>query len=124
MTTKAAGFDWSGHRVGAALPCRICGRPAICRDAADRPCHKVCADDRAAPSTPDTRGTNPMQDNELLTAALSAAGRGWHVFPLRPDDKRPAIERWEQRATTDPDRIRRCWTAGPYGIGLACGPSG
>lgn len=64
-----------------------------------------------------------MHHNELLTAALSAASRGWHVFPLRPGDKRPAIDRWEQRATTDPDRIRQCWTAGPYGIGIACGPS-
>jgi hypothetical protein len=65
-----------------------------------------------------------MHSNDLLTAALSAAGRGWHVFPLRPDDKRPAIDRWEQRATTDPDRIRRCWTAGTYNVGIACGPSG
>ncbi|TDB85590.1 bifunctional DNA primase/polymerase, partial [Actinomadura sp. KC216] len=31
---------------------------------------------------------------------------------------------WENRATTDPDRIPRCWTTGPYNIGIACGPSG
>jgi Bifunctional DNA primase/polymerase, N-terminal len=60
----------------------------------------------------------------LLPVALAAAARGWHVFPLRPDDKRPAVDRWEQRASTDPDRITRCWTAGPYGVGIACGPSG
>ncbi|WP_255347783.1 bifunctional DNA primase/polymerase [Actinoplanes sp. N902-109] len=65
-----------------------------------------------------------MPSNDFLTAALSAADRGWHVFPLRPDDKRPAIGKWEQRATIDPDRIRRCWTAGPYNVGIACGPSG
>jgi hypothetical protein len=67
------------------------------------------------------------------------------VFPLRPGDKRPAApdhpaERctgadprcaeagvhvgWEARATTDPDRIRRAWTARPYNVGIACGPSG
>lgn len=59
-----------------------------------------------------------------LTAALAAAERGWHVFPLHPDSKRPAVRDWEDRATTAPDRIRRCWGAGPYGIGIACGPSG
>ncbi|HLL35130.1 MAG TPA: bifunctional DNA primase/polymerase, partial [Streptomyces sp.] len=26
----------------------------------------------------------------LLRAALAAAGRGWHVFPLRPGSKVPA----------------------------------
>ncbi|MEU5939038.1 bifunctional DNA primase/polymerase [Micromonospora sp. NPDC047548] len=80
----------------------------------------------------------------MLAAALAHAARGWHVFPLRPDDKRPAFPDhpaddctgrdprcraaghhlgWEPRATTDPDRIRRAWSTRPYGIGLACGPS-
>lgn len=88
--------------------------------------------------------TRTMSDNPLLTAALGHAERGWHVFPLRPDDKRPAFPDhpaddctgrdprcrnagrhlgWEPRATTDPDRIRRAWTSRGYGIGLACGPS-
>lgn len=76
----------------------------------------------------------------LLTAALDAASRGWHVFPLRPRDKRPALHgentcpgtgacagghrKWEQRATTDADRIRRAWSAGPFNVGVATGPSG
>jgi hypothetical protein len=121
-------LDWREHRVGPGLPCRLCGRPAICRDDDGRPCHKVCAEQpdtiRAEASTPDMREPIPMPRNESpLGAALACAARGWHVFPLRPGDKRPAIDRWEQRATTDPDRIRRCWSAGPYNIGIACGPS-
>ncbi|RKE19631.1 bifunctional DNA primase/polymerase [Streptomyces sp. TLI_171] len=64
-----------------------------------------------------------MPANLLLDAALTAAARGWYVFPLIPRGKIPAVKEWEQRATLDPDRIRRCWTSGPYNIGIACGPS-
>lgn len=59
-----------------------------------------------------------------LAAALDAAGRGWPVFPLAPGTKRPAVRDWETRATTDPDRIRRCWTTGSYGVAVATGPAG
>lgn len=94
-----------------------------------------------------------MSHPDLLAAALDCAGRGWHVFPLRPDHpgaaedeaKRPAFPNrctadrcdhtdprcraagrhvgWEERATTDPDRIRRAWSTHPYSVGIACGPS-
>ncbi|WP_405699912.1 bifunctional DNA primase/polymerase [Streptomyces sp. NBC_01383] len=75
----------------------------------------------------------------LLSAALGAAVRGWAVFPLRPGGKPPALHgevscpltgdcitghrKWEQRATTDPDRIRRAWSVGRFNIGIATGPS-
>ncbi|MGW0839418.1 bifunctional DNA primase/polymerase [Streptomyces sp. NPDC002787] len=75
-----------------------------------------------------------------LAAALEAAARGWHVFPLRPGTKRPALHgeatcprtgpcagghvKWEQRATTDPERIRAAWSADAFNIGIATGPSG
>lgn len=59
----------------------------------------------------------------LLRSALDHATRGWPVFPLRPGEKRPAIRDWETRATTDLDRIHRAWAAGPYNIGVACGPA-
>ncbi|MFI1966765.1 bifunctional DNA primase/polymerase [Streptomyces pathocidini] len=76
----------------------------------------------------------------LLSAALEAAARGWAVFPLRGGQKRPALHsearcpgigdcagghaKWEQRATTDPDRIRTTWARAAYNIGIATGPSG
>jgi hypothetical protein len=78
----------------------------------------------------------------MLTAALDAAARGWHVFPLRPGTKRPARyfhdakacdgtdprccdghTGWEPRATTDPGRIRRAWDGQAFNIGIACGPA-
>jgi hypothetical protein len=47
------------------------------------------------------------------------------VFPCVPGSKRPALRQdWEHRATTDTDRIARCWSTGLYNIGVACGPSG
>jgi hypothetical protein len=79
----------------------------------------------------------------LLAAALGAAARGWHVFPVVPGDKRPARpdhkaaecrrsdprcraghQGWEPRATTDLGRIRRAWAEADYNVGIACGPSG
>jgi len=56
MTRTATGWlDWREHSVGPARPCRICTRPAICRDDQGRPCHKVCAEQQhtAASAGPD-----------------------------------------------------------------------
>lgn len=79
-------------------------------------------------------------DSPLRDAALAAAERGWHVFPLQPRAKRPALhgrsacpgtgacrdghQGWEQRATVDASRIRAAWSHDHYNIGLAAGPSG
>lgn len=97
--------------------------------------------------SPPARQEEPMPADAsraaLLEAALSCAARGWHVFPLRRGDKRPAFpshnaadchstdprcrnghQGWEPRATTDPARIRRAWAQAPYNLGIATGPSG
>lgn len=66
----------------------------------------------------------PDHNTALLSAALQTAAHGWYVFPLRPDDKRPAVLDWEARATTDPGRITRAWTTAPFNVGIATGPSG
>ncbi|MER5727573.1 bifunctional DNA primase/polymerase [Streptomyces sp. NPDC002138] len=76
---------------------------------------------------------------KMLAEALSLAARGWPVFPLHPGSKAPALHgqdrcprtancagghvKWEQRATTDPSVIVRCWTHRPYNIGIATGPA-
>ncbi|MFJ6212177.1 bifunctional DNA primase/polymerase [Streptomyces sp. NPDC092296] len=79
-------------------------------------------------------------DPALTAAALACAERGWPVLPLLPGAKRPALHgethcprtgscatghtKWEQRATTDPARIERCWAHAPYNVGVATGPAG
>ncbi len=97
------------------------------------------------PPAPPEPPTPEQERSALRAAALSYAARGWHVFPLRPGDKRPAFPNhpedactgtdarcraagrhitWEERSTTDPDRIGRAWSTTGYGVGIACGPSG
>lgn len=89
-----------------------------------------------------TRGRRSRQRPapRLTGVALSAARQGLYVFPLWPQSKTPALHGkrrcpgtgvcaeghlgWEQRATTDPDLIRRWWGASPTcNVGIACGPS-
>lgn len=57
--------------------------------------------------------------------ALAAARRGWPVFPLTPNSKKPPlVKAWEQAATTDPDRIRTWWQQWPTAnYGIATGPA-
>lgn len=49
----------------------------------------------------------------FLELALSYAARGWFVHPLKPRTKRPFLENWPERATTDPERIREWWAKWP-----------
>ncbi|WP_345364319.1 bifunctional DNA primase/polymerase [Actinoallomurus liliacearum] len=98
---------------------------------------------RPAPPAPHPPAARPTSAEDMLSHALTAAQRGWPVFPVRPGEKRPAFpdhtaarctgrdprcrnghQGWEPRATTDIGRIRRGWASVPYNIGLACGPAG
>jgi hypothetical protein len=61
----------------------------------------------------------------LRAWALHFAERGWHVFPITPGAKKPpVIDRWETRASTNPDQIHHWWQHTAYSIGIATGPSG
>ena len=60
----------------------------------------------------------------LRAWALHFAARGWHVFPITPGAKKPpVIDRWEARASTDPEQITYWWRHIPHTIGIATGPS-
>ncbi|SDD94946.1 bifunctional DNA primase/polymerase [Actinokineospora iranica] len=81
---------------------------------------------------------------DMLAVALDAVARGWKVFPLRPNSKKPPAlhgerdcprtgicatdhQGWEQRAMGDPDRVRWFWTSRRFcgcNVGIATGPSG
>nr|WP_258053234.1 bifunctional DNA primase/polymerase [Streptomyces sp. Ru72] len=85
-------------------------------------------------------GSTDLARLALLAWATQAIQRGWHVIPLRPNDKRPAghAEKYcpgtgrcadghktpEQRATTDTELLTAAWAQQPYNVGIATGPSG
>lgn len=57
----------------------------------------------------------------FLDTALDLASRGFHVFPLKPRDKMPAVAGGFKAATRDPEQIALWWKRNPDGnIGIAC----
>jgi hypothetical protein len=60
----------------------------------------------------------------VIQTALALAARGFHIFPCRPRDKRPATVNGLKDATTDPDIIRAWWRQQPdNNIAIATGPA-
>jgi hypothetical protein len=64
-----------------------------------------------------------MQATATTTAALATIARSWSIFPVLPNDKRPAIRDWPNRATHNLDVIAKHWHE-DHNIGIACEPSG
>lgn len=51
-----------------------------------------------------------LQGQPAREAALKLASQGFHVFPIEPGSKLPAIKAWPDKATRDPEQIRKWWT--------------
>jgi hypothetical protein len=49
----------------------------------------------------------------VIHTALALAAKGFHIFPCRPRDKRPATANGLKDATTDPSVIEAWWTRQP-----------
>ena len=63
------------------------------------------------PGLPGRVGSSPEEGClSFLERALTLAQQGFHVFPLVEDGKLPSIDEWQNRATRDPDQIKRWWT--------------
>lgn len=52
-----------------------------------------------------------------LDDALDLVRRGFWIFPIRPNDKKPAVKEWQHAATRDVETVRKY-----FGDGAAAGP--
>jgi Bifunctional DNA primase/polymerase, N-terminal len=130
----------AGWRCADHTPARLAGQPEP--PAIPPPPVGTAPDGRPPLTRHALKQAQDERRTRMLDAALGAAARGWHVFPLRLNSKRPAFPDhtqkecdgtdprcrgghtgWEPRATTDPGRIRRGWALTPWNVGIACGPS-
>lgn len=56
-------------------------------------------------------------------AAVALAAEGFRVFPVRVNDKRPAVAGWQGFASADPEKAERRWRGiyANHNIGIATG---
>lgn len=115
-------LDWrdNAHWSHRAAACVHCGRQTNLLDDQRRPSHKMCAEAALDDHDPEP----PVSGDQFKAAALACAARGWHVVPLVPGGKEPAISDWPNRASTDRTLIARFWDRAPFNIGIVTEPSG
>ena len=64
----------------------------------------------------------PVVSQTLPVAALKLGNRGFRVFPIQPQGKKPLVKKWQKIATTDAEMITSWWQRWPNAnIGIACG---
>ena len=56
---------------------------------------------------------------DLLNQALALAAQGFHVFPCQENGKTPVIKDFPNRATRDPEQIRRWFSGTQRNIGIS-----
>jgi hypothetical protein len=61
--------------------------------------------------------------NDAHNTALQYAHKGWRVIPILPGTKRPALNQWQDAATTSTAQITQWWkgSQSSCGVGIATG---
>lgn len=62
-----------------------------------------------------------MSDNILISMALEYSKKGWVIFSLLSNDKRPAISAWQKSEAMNEDTIKRVWNDRLHNIGVITG---
>ena len=108
--------DWPGHRLELyPTTTELKGKVVDCiRIRAPRQKEQKPKAEPGVPPTDERHGRrHPRSERSLavIHSALALAARGFHIFPCRPRDKRPATANGLKDATTDPDMIQAWWHA-------------
>src|SRR5262249_31034491 len=113
-------LDNDGRQKNGLHPYKATVATAIA-DSADS-ATAICRPAKRASGRRDGSGNPLLRMPAMLRSALTYAGKGMHVFPCLPRDKRPATVNGLKAATADPDTIRRLWQHDPqFNIAIATG---
>lgn len=56
---------------------------------------------------------------DKLKAALTLAAKGFHVFPVKADNKIPAVDRWQDAASNSPSKVKEFFDGSEQNIGIS-----